>query len=124
MKPLIQRIIMGAVATVALAFAAGVCVVSAAYGLYALLRISLSAAASAGLTALAAAILVAILAFVLTRLRGAGKPAGKAGRIDSETLQTAAAVGTAIAGMAADFALQHRAERKHSKRAKRGWRRR
>ena len=123
MKPLIQRIIMGAVATVALAFAAGVCVVSAAYGLYALLRISLSPAASAGLTALAALILAAVLAFVLIRLKGAGKPAGKPARVDPETLQTAMAVGTAIAGIAADFALQHRAKRKHSKREMRFWRR-
>ncbi len=124
MKPLIQRIIMGVVATVALAFAAGVCVVSAAYGLYAVLRMGFAPAASAGLTALAALILVLILAFLVTRLKGAGKPADKPARIDPETVQTAMAVGTAIAGMAADFALEHRAERKRAKREKRGWRRR
>ncbi len=122
MKPLLRRIIMGVVATIALAFAAGVCVVGAACGLYALLRVSLSPAASAGLTALAAVILAGVLAFVLTRLRGPAKPAGKPARVDPETLQTAMAVGTAIAGMAADFALQQRAERRHSKRKTRGWR--
>ena len=115
---------MGVVATVALAFAAGVCVVSAAYGLYAVLRITFQPAASAGLTALAAAVLVGLLAFIVTHLKGPAKPGDKPARVDPETLQTAVAVGTAIAGVAADFALQHRAERKHSKREKRGWRRR
>ena len=67
LKQLLQRVTFEVVGVVALAFASGVAVVSAAYGLYAFLRTTMSAAAAAGLTSLAAVVLVAVRAVVLIR---------------------------------------------------------
>ena len=95
MKQLLQRFSFEVVGIVALAFAAGVAVISAAYGLYALLLTFLSAAASAGLTSLAAIILVGVLAVVLIQL-AKKKPAPhdtKARRLDPDTIQQALTVG-------------------------------
>ena len=122
LKQLLQRVTFEVVGIVALAFAAGVAVISAAYGLYALLRTALSAAASAGLTSLAAIILVAVLAVVLIQL-AKKKPApseAKAGRFNPETIQQALTVGGAITGVLADTILQRRLDKRgHRGRGKR-----
>ncbi len=117
LKQLLQRVTFEVVGTVALAFAAGVAVISAAYGLYALLRTSLSAAASAGLTSLAAIILVAVLAVILIQL-AKKRPAPhepKARRLDPDTIQQAVTVGAAITGVLADVILQWRLEHRPDK---------
>ena len=117
LKQLLQRVTFEVVGIVALAFASGVAVVSAGYGLYAFLRASLSAAASAGLTSLAAVVLVAVLAIVLIRLAKGRSPAKdvKARRLDPDTVQQALTVGTAIAGVLADTVLQWRLESRPDK---------
>ena len=122
LKQLLQRVTFEVVGIVALAFAAGVAVISAAYGLYALLRTSLSAAASAGLTSLAAIILVVVLAVVLIQLAKT-KPAphdAKARRFDPDTIQQALSVGAAITGVLADIVLQSRLEHRRDKHGRRG----
>ena len=125
LKQLLQRITFEVVGIVALAFATGVAVVSAAYGLYALLRTSLSAAASAGLTSLAAVILVAVLAVILVRLAKT-KPwdRAKARGIDPDTIQQVMAVGAALTGVLADVVLQRRLEHANDKHRHRGDRKR
>ena len=122
LKQLLQRATFEVVAIAALAIAAGVAVISAAYGLYALLRTFLPAAASAGLTSLAAIILVAVLAVVLIRL-AKKKPAlheAKARRFDPDTLQQALSVGAAITGILADVLLQWRLDHRPDKHGHRG----
>ena len=122
LKQLLQRVTFEVVGIVALAFAAGVAVISAAYGLYALLRTSLSAAASAGLTSLAAIILVAVLAVVLIQL-AKKRPAlheSKARRFDPDAIQQAVTVGAAITGVLADVILQWRLEHRPDKHGRRG----
>ena len=122
LKQLIQRATSEVVGIVALAVAAGVAVISAAYGLYALLRTTLSAAASAGLTSLAAIILVAVLAVVLIQL-AKKRPArhdAKARRFDQDTIQQALTVTAALAGVLADVVVQRRHEHADEKRGRRG----
>ena len=122
LKQLLQRVTFEVVGIVALAFAAGVAVISAACGLYALLRTSFSAAASAGLTSLAAIILVAVLAVVLIQLTKK-RPAShesKARRLDPDTIQQAVTVGAAITGVLADVILQWRLEHRPDKHGRRG----
>ena len=121
LKQLLQRTTFEVVGIVALAFAAGVAVVAAAYGLYALLRTSFSAAASAGLTSLAAVILVAVLSLALIQL--AKKPSqrdAKGHRFDPDTIQQALTVGVALAGVLADVVLQRRLEHANDKHSRRG----
>ncbi len=122
LKQLLQRVTFEVVGIVALAFAAGVAVISAAYALYALLRTSLSAAASAGLTSLAAIILVAVLAVILIQLMKKRPPAGdtKGRRFDRDTVQQVLTVGAALAGVLADVVLQRRLEHANDKRGHRG----
>ena len=122
LKRLLQRVTFEVVGLVALAFAAGVAVISAAYGLYALLGTSLSAAASAGLTSLAAIILVAVLAVVLIRLakKTPAPHAAKVRRFDPDTIQQAVTVGAAITGVLADVILQWRLEHRPDKHGHRG----
>ena len=126
LNQLLKRAAFEVVGLVTLAFAAGVAVVSAAYGLYALLRTSLSAAVSAGLTSMAAIILIAILAVVLIRLIKA-KAASKVERprgINPETVQKAVSVGAVVAGLLADTVLQWRLEHQPDKHRRRGERKR
>ncbi len=130
LKQLLQRVTFEVVGIVALAFAAGVAVISAAYGLYALLRTSRSAAASAGLTSLAAIILVAGLAVVLIQL-AKKKPApqqakqqANARRFDPDTIQQVLSVGAAVTGILADVVLQWRLEHRPEKHRRRGDRKR
>ena len=126
LKQLLQRVTFEVVGIVAMAFASGVAVVSAAYGLYAVLRTTMSAAASAGLTALAAVVLVAVLAILLIRLAKGRAPAqdGKARRLDPDTVQQALTVGAAVAGVLADTVLQWRLEHRPDKPRRRGGKRR
>ncbi len=122
LKQLLQRVTFEVVGIIALAFAAGVAVISAAYGLYALLRTSLSAAASAGLTSLAAVILAAVLAVVLIQL-AKKKPTSadtKGRRFDPDTIQQVLTVGAALAGVLADVVLQRRLEHANDKHGRRG----
>ena len=122
LKQLLQRVTFEVVGIVALAFAAGVAVISAAYALYAVLRTSLSAAASAGLTSLAAIILVVVVAVVLIQL-AKKRPVphdAKARRFDPDTLQQALTVGAAITGVLADIVLQRRLEHRPDKHGRRG----
>ncbi len=95
LKQPLQRVIFEVVGIVALAFVAGVAVISAAYGLYALLRTFLSAAASAGLTALSASVLAAGLAVVLIKLakKKPGPDAASARRFNPDRIQQALTVG-------------------------------
>ena len=126
LKQLLQRATFEVVGIVALAVAAGVAVISAAYGLYAFLRLSFSAAASAGLTSLAAIILVALLAVVLIRL-AKGRPApheGKGRRLDPATIQQALSVGAVVTGALADLIVQRRLERRPDPHRRRGDRKR
>ncbi len=126
LKQLLRRITFEVVGIVALAVAAGVAVISAAYGLYALLRTSFSAAASAGLTSLAAIILVAILAVVLIQLakKKPTSPEARSRRIDPDTIQQAFTVGSAIIGVLADVVLQRRLQHSPEKHRRRGDRKR
>ena len=118
LKQLLQRAAFEVVGVVALAFAAGVAVISAAYGLYALLRTSLSAATSAGLTSIAAIILVAVLAVILIGLarRKSATHDAKARRFDPDTIQQALAVAGAATGILADLVLQWRLDSRPDKR--------
>ena len=124
LKQLLQRAAFEVVGLVALAFAAGVAVVSAAYGLYAVLRTSMSAATSAGLTSLAAIILVAVLAVVLVQMTKT-KPAprgAKARRFDPDVIQQGLTVGAALTGVLADAILQWRLDRRPGKHGRPGGR--
>ncbi len=121
LKQLLQRVTFEVVGIIALAFAVGVAVISAAYGLYALLRTSLSAAASAGLTSLTAIILAAALAVVLIQLtKKPALPDTKSRRFDPDTIQQALTVGAALTGVLADAVLQRRLEHANDKHGRRG----
>ena len=122
LKQLLQRATFEVVGIVALAFAAGVAVISAAYALYALLRTSLSAAASAGLTSLAAIILVGVLAVVLIQLMKKRPASGdtRGRRFDPDTVQQVLTVGAALASMLADVVLQRHLGHANDKRGRRG----
>ncbi len=126
LKALLSRSITGIVATLALAFAAGLCVVAAGYGLYAQLQLSLSPAAAAGLTAVAAAILVALLAVFLTHLGPAKTETPPTrGKLDPEVIRQVVGVGAVLASLAADTAMRHRLDHKADKhRRSRGEKRR
>ena len=116
LKALFTRSITGVIATVALAVAAGLCVVAAGYGLYALLRLSLSPAAAAGLTAVAAAILVALLAVFLTRLSPAKAETPQTRRqLDPEMVRQVVGVGAILASLVADATVRRRLDHKPDK---------
>ena len=121
LKQLLQRAAFEVVGIVAMAFAVAIAVISAAYGLYAVLRTSFSAAASSGLTSLAAIVLVAVLAFVLVRLaKGRAAPREvKTRRLDPDTVQQALSVGAALSGVLADVVLQQRQDRREDKHRRR-----
>ena len=126
LKQLLQRATFEVVGIVALAVAAGVAVISAAYGLYAVLRLSFSAAASAGLTSLAASLLTAVLAIVLIRL-AKGRPAShddKGRSLDPATIQQAMSVAAAVTGVLADLIVRRRLERRPDPHRRRGDRKR
>ena len=118
LKQLLQRVAFEVVGIVVLAFAAGVAVVAAAGGLYALLRTYFNAPASAGLTSLAAVVLVAVLAVVVIQVskkRAAAQRDSKPRRVDSDTIQQALAVGAALTGVLADVVLERRLDRRSDK---------
>ena len=116
LKALLTRSITGIVATVALAIAAGLCVIAAGYGLYGLLRLSLSPAAAAGLTAVAAAILAALLALFLTRLSPAKAETSQTRRqMDPEVVRQVVGVGAILASLVADATMRHRLDHKPGK---------
>ena len=122
LKQLLQRVTFEVVGAVTLAFAVGIAVISAADGLYALLRTSLSPAASAGLTSLAALILAAVLAVVLIQLakRRPILHEAKARRFNPDTIQQALTLGATVAGVLADVVVRGRLEHANEKRGRRG----
>ena len=122
LKAILQRVASGAIGTAAMALAAAVTMVSAAYGFYAVLRTGIGPAGAAGLTALAAAVVCAVLAVVVMQIaKGRSKP--PAPQVRHQTVKSAVATGGALLAAAADVALQYRAEhgrdRKTSKRKRR-----
>jgi hypothetical protein len=79
---LISRIVSLVIAITAIAAATGVLVVSAAFALYAILRLYIGPSGAAACVALAAAILIGIVALVFFRKSGAGKVKAPTGTVD------------------------------------------
>ena len=72
---ILRKIVMALVAAAAILTASGVCVVAAAYALFALVRESLGAAGAAAVVCLAAAVLIGLVgAGAAFQLRGKTKP--------------------------------------------------
>ena len=78
MKSILRRLIFGVIAVTAMAAAAGVVVIAAAFALYALVRAPLGAAGAAAVVVLAAAVLIALLGLIAALL--ARPPKRKPGR--------------------------------------------
>jgi hypothetical protein len=94
---LIGRIIAGLIAAGLAAGAAGVTVIAAGFGLYALLRHWLTAPAAGGATALAFALLTVLIALVApVILKGRPRKASPGLKLDGESARTAIESGMAI----------------------------
>jgi len=94
---LLGRIIAGLIAAGLAASAAGVTVIAAGFGLYALLRHWLSAPAAGGATALAFALLTLLIALIAPALlRGRPRRPAAGLRLDGATARTAAETAMAV----------------------------
>ena len=121
LKSLLSRSVTALIALVALAAATMLCVVAAAYGIYALLRLSLSPAPAAGITALVAALVAAVLAFVLRRAAPVKTVAPASRRqVDPDMLRQVVGLGAVLASLVADATLRNRLDHKSDKRRNRG----
>jgi len=101
----IGRIIAGLIAAGLAAGATGVAVIAAGFGLYALLRHSLSPAAAGGATALAFALLTLLIVLVAPAiLKGRPRKPSAGLKLDGATARTA--IETALAVLAAVLELR------------------
>jgi hypothetical protein len=79
---LISRVVSFVIAITAMAVGTGVLVVSAAFALYALLRIYIGPSGAAACVTLAAAILIGVVALVFFRKSSGGKTKAPSGTVD------------------------------------------
>ncbi|MBA3812250.1 MAG: hypothetical protein H0X27_11535 [Caulobacteraceae bacterium] len=119
LKGFVARIGAGLGAALLMACAAMISLVAAAFALYAVLRLGLSAAGAAALTALAFGVLAAVLGMLTPRLLRGEERAARPKPSLKDTARTAARVGAAGAGILAQLILDQIPERnKKSPRAK------
>ena len=111
LRGFVARIGAGMGAALMMACAAMISLVAAAFALYAVLRLGLSAAAAAGLTAAAFAVIAALLGVLTPRILKGGERGAKAKPSLKDTARTAARVGAGLAGILAQLILDQLPER-------------
>jgi hypothetical protein len=109
----LRRIAASLVGAVLAAVACGIAAVSAAYAIYAVLRLSLPPAAAAGIDAGIFAVIAAVIALILPRLvRGPRRRRAANPRIDGDTARLATDAGLAILTAVTEMARGGRRETK------------
>ncbi len=124
-KSVLARVQAFLIGSILLAVATGIALVAAAYGVYAVLRVALSAAASAGTTAVVFA-LVALVAAVLLRQTFSSGAAGKAAQKKRsqghapDTVRVGLEAGTAVMSALSEMLAAQRENRRKTTKSRRG----
>lgn len=113
---LLRRITLGLIAAVLTASAAAICVISAGFGLYALLRQWLSAPSAAGLTAATFAIVATVIVMFAPLIwKSKSRKLDGGVQIDSRSLGAAAEAGIALLAAALEMRNRSRAKSRGGK---------
>jgi hypothetical protein len=125
LKQFLRRIAASLVGAVLAATACGIAAVSAAYAIYAVLRLTLSAPAAAGIDAGIFAVIAAMIALILPRLvRGPRRRPAASPRRDGDTARLATDAGLALLTAVTEMARGGRRRDSKAKTSDRGGRRR